>query len=82
MKFESIIKKLEKSGYAVDKMEFDHVECFGVAGTALVDVNGGKVVCTTAKYKDVVAQIESGMSHINNIEGSKKILSIYEKYNG
>lgn len=82
MKFESIIKKLEKGGYAVDKMEFDHVECFGVTGTALIDVNGGEVVCTTAKYKDVVAQIESGMSHINNIEGSKKNLSTYEKYTG
>ncbi|MGL5676863.1 MAG: hypothetical protein ACRDDX_10650 [Cellulosilyticaceae bacterium] len=82
MKFESIIKKLGKDGYVVDKMEFDHVECFGVSGTALIDVTKGTVVHTTAKYNDVVVQIDNGMSHINNINGNKKSLSVYKKYNG
>lgn len=82
MKFESIIKKLRKDGYVVEKMEFDHVKCLGVAGTALIDVIKGEVFHTTAKYNDVVTQIDNGMSHINNVEGTKKSLSAYKKYNG
>lgn len=83
MRFENIVKKLQKEGYIVELMQFNFKECFGVNGTALIDVVNGDVTETSARYKDVIKQIEEGKSHIYNIEiingCNKKSLSPYRK---
>lgn len=79
MKFEGIIKKLFKDGYEIVPMQFDFKPCLGCRGTALIDIFNGSVVETTAKYNDVVKQIQNNKSHIQTIEGKKKYLTEYEK---
>lgn len=79
MKFENIVSKLKKDGYKVEVMQFFFRTVFSVSGTALADIVDEDVVHTTAKYKDVISQIEAGKSHIQTIEGHKKALTIYFK---
>lgn len=83
MKFDNIIKKLNKDGYHVEVMQFSFQECLGVRGTALIDLVDEKVVQTTARYADVVKQIQTNKSHIqtiNTINGcTKKVLTDYLK---
>lgn len=79
MKFENIVRNLKKDGYEVEVMEFSFQNCLGVRGTALIDLVDGEVKSTTAKYKDVVAQIETNKSHILTVEGKKKFLTEYTK---
>lgn len=83
MKFESIIKKLTKDGYKVEKMEFSFQECLGCNGTALIDLINDQVIETSAKYADVVKQIDEGKSHIQTITithgCSRKHLTEYSK---
>lgn len=79
MKFENIVRNLKKDGYEVEVMEFSFQNCLGVRGTALIDLVDGEVKSTTAKYKDVVAQIETNKSHILTLEGRKKYLTEYIK---
>ena len=67
MRFENIIKKLAKDGYKVEPMEFSFQSCLGVTGTALVDIYNDNIQETTARYADVVSQIQSGKSHIQTI---------------
>ena len=67
MKFENIIKNLEKDGYKVEPMQFSFQNCLGVNGTALIDLINNTVTQTTAKYKDVVVQIQNNRSHIMTI---------------
>lgn len=81
MKFENIVRNLKKDGYEVEVMEFSFQNCLGVRGTALIDLVDGEVKSTTAKYKDVVAQIETNKSHILTVEGKKKCLTEYIKLN-
>ena len=83
MKFDNIIKRLKKEGYKVEVMQFSFQKCLGVSGTALIDLVNENVVETTAKYNDVVKQIESNKSHIQTITTlngrTKKILTDYLK---
>lgn len=79
MKFENIVRNLKKDGYEVEVMEFSFQNCLGVRGTALIDLVDGEVKDTTAKYKDVVAQIDTNKSHILTVEGKKKFLTEYTK---
>ena len=83
MKFENIVKRLNKEGYKVEVMQFSFQECLGVTGTALIDLVNENVVETTAKYADVVKQIENNKSHIQTITSTngctKKILTDYLK---
>lgn len=79
MKFENIVRNLKKDGYEVEVMEFSFQNCLGVRGTALIDLVDGEVKSTTAKYKDVVDQIETNKSHILTVEGKKKFLTEYTK---
>ena len=79
MKFENIVRNLNKDGYEVEVMEFSFQNCLGVRGTALIDLVDGEVKDTTARYKDVVAQIETNKSHILTVEGKKKYLTEYNK---
>jgi len=79
MKFENIVRNLKKDGYEVEVMEFSFQSCLGVRGTALIDLVDGEVKDTTAKYKEVVAQIETNKSHILTVEGKKKFLTEYTK---
>ena len=79
MKFENIVRNLKKDGYEVEVMEFSFQNCFGVRGTALIDLVDGEVKDTTARYKDVVVQIETNKSHILTLEGRKKYLTEYIK---
>lgn len=67
MKYENILKNLEKQGYKIEPMEFSFQKCLGVNGTALIDLVDGNVVSTTAKYQDVISQIETNKSHIQTI---------------
>lgn len=79
MRFENIIRNLKKDGYEVEVMEFSFQNCLGVRGTALIDLVDGEVKDTTARYKDVVAQIETNKSHILTLERRKKYLTEYIK---
>ncbi len=79
MKFENIVRNLKKDGYEVEVMEFSFQNCLGVRGTALIDLVNGEIKDTTAKYKEVVAQIETNKSHILTVEGKKKFLTEYTK---
>ena len=80
MKFENIVKKLQKDGYVIEIMEFSFQKCAGVKGTALIDLVDGKTVIeTTARYADVIKQIQNNKSHILTIEGKKKFLTEYTK---
>lgn len=79
MRFENIVRNLKKDGYEVEVMEFSFQNCLGVRGTALIDLVDGEVKDTTARYKDVVAQIETNKSHILTLEGRKKYLTEYSK---
>lgn len=79
MKFENIVRNLKKDGYEVEPMEFSFQSCLGVRGTALIDLVNGEIKDTTAKYKEVVAQIETNKSHILTVEGKKKFLTEYTK---
>lgn len=79
MRFENIVRNLKKDGYEVEVMEFSFQNCLGVRGTALIDLVDGEVKDTTAKYKEVVAQIETNKSHILTVEGKKKFLTEYTK---
>lgn len=79
MRFENIVRNLKKDGYEVEVMEFSFQNCLGVRGTALIDLVDGEVKDTTAKYKDVVAQIETNKSHILTVEGKKRFLTEYTK---
>ena len=83
MKFENIVKRLNKEGYKVEVMQFSFQECLGVTGTALIDLVNENVVETTAKYNDVVKQIKNNKSHIQTITTlngrTKKILTDYLK---
>lgn len=79
MKFENIVRNLKKDGYEVEVMEFSFQNCLGVRGTALIDLVDGEVKDTIARYKDVVAQIETNKSHILTVEGKKKFLTEYTK---
>lgn len=79
MKFENIVRNLKKDGYEVEPMEFSFQDCLGVRGTALIDLVNGEIKDTTARYKDVVAQIETNKSHILTVEGKKKFLTEYTK---
>lgn len=79
MKFDSIVRNLKKDGYEVEIMEFSFQECLGVRGTALIDLVEGEIKETTARYKDVVVQIETNKSHILTLEGKKKYLTQYTK---
>ena len=63
----------------LEVMEFSFQNCLGVRGTALIDLVDGEVKSTTAKYKDVVDQIETNKSHILTVEGKKKFLTEYTK---
>lgn len=80
MKFENIVRNLEKQGYKVEVMEFSFQSCKGVTGTALIDIVDGEAVPTTAKLTEVLEQITTGKSHIQTIEGKKKYLSPYQKF--
>ena len=79
MKFENIVKKLQKDGYEVEEMEFSFQNVLGVRGTALIDLVNGTVVETVARYADVIKQIQNNKSHIQTIEGKKKFLTEYTK---
>lgn len=79
MRFENIVRNLKKDGYEVEPMEFSFQSCLGVRGTALIDLVNGEIKDTTARYKDVVAQIETNKSHILTVEGKKKFLTEYTK---
>lgn len=79
MKFENIVRNLKKDGYEVEDMEFSFQNCLGVRGTALIDLVNGEIKDTTARYKDVVAQVETNKSHILTVEGKKKFLTEYTK---
>lgn len=83
MKFENIIRKLAKDGYEVEPMEFSFQTVLGVTGTALVDIYNDNVQETTARYADVVSQIQNGKSHIQTITTAqgciKKRLTQYQK---
>lgn len=83
MKFENIIRKLAKDGYKVEPMEFSYQTVLGCRGTALIDLMDEKVVETTARYADVVKQIEVNKSHIQTITTThgcvKKVLTDYLK---
>lgn len=83
MRFENIIKKLAKDGYKVEPMEFSFQTCLGVTGTALVDIYNDNIQETTARYADVVSQIQNGKSHIQTITTTqgciKQKLTEYQK---
>ena len=83
MKFENIIRKLAKEGYNVEPMEFSFQTVLGVTGTALVDIYNDNIQKTTARYVDVVSQIQNGKSHIQTITTTqgfiKKRLTEYQK---
>lgn len=79
MKFENIVRNLKKDGYEAEPMEFSFQNCLGVRGTALIDLVNGEIKDTTAKYKEVVGQIETNKSHILTVEGKKKFLTEYTK---
>ncbi len=79
MRFENIVRNLKKDGYEVEVMEFSFQNCLGVRGTALIDLVNGEIKDTTAKYKEVVGQIETNKSHILTVEGKKKFLTEYTK---
>lgn len=79
MRFENIVRNLKRDGYEVEVMEFSFQNCLGVRGTALIDLVDGEVKDTTAKYKDVVTQIDTNKSHILTLEGKKKFLTEYTK---
>ncbi|WP_053983451.1 hypothetical protein [Niameybacter massiliensis] len=79
MKYENIIKKLRSNSVRVYEGEFDYKQVTMVSGTALIDLIDGKAVPTSAKYNDVVKQIQEGKSHIMTIEGGKKCLTQYDK---
>lgn len=84
MRYSNIIKKLTKDGYEVQEMCFNYEPCYGVNGTALIDLIDGTVMMeTNATYKDVLNQIKAGKSHIYNIalaDGtSRSQLSPYSK---
>lgn len=83
MRFENIIKKLAKDGYKVEPMEFSFQTVLGVTGTALVDIYNDNIQETTARYSDVVSQIQNGKSHIQTINTTqgciKKRLTEYQK---
>lgn len=71
MKFENIIRNLKKAGYKVEPMEFSFQNCLGVNGTALVDTCNTEVIPTTAKYQEVISQIEGNKSHIQTISTNR-----------
>lgn len=79
MKLENIIKKLAKDGKVIYKGEFDFKECWMCQGTALVDLINGSIADTSAKYDDVLSQIQNNKSHILTVEGKKKTLTSYNK---
>lgn len=83
MRFENIIKKLAKDGYKVEPMEFSFQTVLGVSGTALVDIYNDNVQETTARYIDVVKQIQANKSHIQTISTNQghmeKVLTDYQK---
>lgn len=82
MKIKNIIKHLEKDGKEVYRGQFDFQEFWMCAGTALVDLVDGAAVSTTAKYADVIKQIEENRSHIYTIEDNKKMLNANLKWQG
>lgn len=73
------IKKLEKLGKKVYRAEFDHQPCWFCNGTALIDLKDYKPIDTTAKFSQVLEQIENNKSHICTYEGKKKVLTTYNK---
>lgn len=75
MRIENIIKHLEKDGKEVYRGQFDFQEFWMCAGTALVDLVDGSALETSAKYTDVIKQIEENRSHIYTIENKKKSLT-------
>lgn len=83
MKYENIIKKLKADSVRVYEGQFEYKPVMMVSGTALIDLVDGEVVPTTAKYTDVVKQIQQGKSHImtiNTVNGcSQKRLTEYQK---
>lgn len=76
MKIENIIKNLTKDNIKVYKGQFDFKDCFMVNGTALIDLEDGIVKDTTARYMDVLKQVQSNRSHIYTIVDNKKELSL------
>lgn len=58
MTTKNIIKNLRKDGKEVYRDEFDHQEFWFCNGTALVDLLDFKPVDSTAKYRDVLTQID------------------------
>lgn len=82
MRIENIIKHLKKDGMKVYVGQFDFKEFWMCNGTALVDLVDGAALPTTAKYSDVVRQIEEGKSHIYTIKDNKKILNANLKWQG
>lgn len=83
MKIENIIKRLNQNGKKVYLGQFDFQEVWMCNGTALIDLLDGKVVPTSAKYADVVKQIEEGRSHIYTVDDiKKKVLNTNLKWHG
>ena len=76
MKIENIIKNLKKDGKEVYIGQFDFKEFWMCNGTALVDLVDGVAVTTSAKYADVIKQIEEDRSHIYTVENKKKSLTL------
>lgn len=79
MKLENIIKKLNKEGTIVYKGEFDFKPCHMCKGIALIDLVDGEVADTSARYTDVLLQINNNKSHIYTVEGREKVLSAFNK---
>lgn len=83
MTYVNIIKKLSKDGFHVYEGEFAYKPVAMVTGTAIIDLVDGGVVPTSAKYNDVVKQIQNNKSHIMTITTTngckKKILTDYLK---
>lgn len=82
MRIENIIKHLKKDGNKVYLGEFDFQKVWMCNGTALIDLVDSAAVPTTAKYTDVIIQIEENRSHIYTIEDNKKILNANLKLHG
>lgn len=79
MKLDNIIKKLRRDGFEVVEGEFAYQKCLMCNGTALVDLTDGVVVDTSARYSDVIKQIEENRSHILTSEGGKRGLARFNK---
>lgn len=79
MKLDNIIKKLRRNGFEVVEGEFSFQKCYMCNGTALVDLSNGAVADTSARYSDVVKQIQENRSHIITVECGKKGLARFNK---